>query len=50
MLYIEKTTDKLYPFTIHDGWGDKVYTDEEELRKLAETINEMFEKRGTENE
>ena len=46
MLYIEKTTDKNYPFTIHDGWGDKIYADENELRKLAETIIEMFEKRG----
>lgn len=48
MLYIEKTTDKLYPFTIQDAWDGKVYTDENELRKLAETIIEMFEKRGNE--
>lgn len=50
MLYIEKTTDKNYPFTIHGSWNDKVYTTEKELRKLAETIIEMFGKGENTNE
>ena len=34
--------DKSYPYTIHDGWGDKVYCDLEDLRELKSEINEIL--------
>ena len=42
---IEKNEyDKLYPYTIHGGWGDKVYCDEEDLKKLKKEIEKILDK------
>ena len=43
---IEKNEhDKLYPYTICGGWGDKVYCDEEDLKNLKKEIEKILDKR-----
>lgn len=43
---IEKNEyDKLYPYTICGGWGDKVYCDEEGLKELKKEIEKILDKR-----
>lgn len=34
--------DKGYPYTIHGGWGDKVYCDLDDLRELKNEINKIL--------
>ena len=44
---IEKNEhDKLYPYTICGGWGDKVYCDEENLKELKKEIEKILDKRN----
>ena len=45
---IEKNEyDKLYPYTICGGWGDKkVYCDEEGLKELKKEIEKILDKRN----
>ena len=44
---IEKNEyDKLYPYTICGGWGDKVYCDEEDLKNLKKEIEKILDKRN----
>ena len=44
---IEKNEyDKLYPYTIHGGWDDKVYCDEEGLKELKKEIEKILDKRN----
>ncbi len=44
---IEKNEyDKLYPCTIHGGWDDKVYCDEEDLKELKKEIEKTLDKRN----
>ena len=34
--------DKGYPYTIHGGWGDKVYCDLRGLKELKSEINKIL--------
>ena len=44
---IEKNEhDKLYPYTICGGWGDKVYCDEENLKELKKEIEKILDKQN----
>ena len=41
---IEKNEhDKLYPYTIRGGWGDKVYCDEKDLKELKKEIEKILD-------
>ena len=43
---IEKNEyNKLYPYTICGGWGDKIYCDEENLKELKKEIEKILDKR-----
>lgn len=42
---IEKNEyDKLYPYTIHGSWDDKVYCNEEGLKELKKEIEKILDK------
>lgn len=42
-MIIEKNDyDKNYPYTIIGGWGDKVYCDENDLKKLKKQIEKIL--------
>lgn len=34
--------DKSYPYTIHGGWGDKVYCSLDSLKELKNEINKIL--------
>lgn len=36
--------DKLYPYTICGGWGDKIYCNKEDLINLKKEIEKMLDK------
>lgn len=37
--------DQNYPYTIHGGWGDKVYCDLEDLKNLKNEINKILKQK-----
>lgn len=39
---VEKSDDKSYPYTIKDGWGDKVYCSLEDLKDIKKQINRIL--------
>jgi hypothetical protein len=44
---IEKNEyDKLYPYTICGSWDDKVYCNEEDLKKLKKEIEKILDKKN----
>ena len=42
---VEKSDDKSYPYTIKDGWGDKVYCSLEDLKDIKKQINRILKRR-----
>lgn len=46
MRIVKNEHDKLYPYTICGGWGDKIYCDEENLKELKKEIEKILDKRN----
>lgn len=45
MIHITKNDyDKSYPYTLEGGQGNKIYCDEEDLKKLKENLEKMLDK------
>ena len=47
---VEKSDDKSYPYTIKDGWGDKVYCSLEDLKDIKKQINRILKRRKKKTE
>lgn len=39
---VERSADRNYPFTIKDGWGDKVYCTINGLKDIQNQINKIL--------